>query len=690
MKTPTFATSASAFLAASLLAATVGAQSTSPTPGTPTSTNPTSTNPTSTGDTIVATWQGGQLLQSDYESWRAFHQYEDDPATIRELAYLESMARNQPRDSDDDLRTRIELEVARQRILSKALRLHTIASVTVDDEEVEALFRDNPDAFQRPAKMHLRNLYKRLPEGEEAEAVRARMDELHQRLLKGDDFEQLARQESESQTRFRGGNLGFIDVDELPPSLVELVGRLQPGQVSAPVEHTVQAEGRRGRGITIFYCEELRPGQALSPQEVRQRMHARLLRQHQLEAWETLQNELLTAAAPRLTPESSTIVFELPGCRATEDQANPDQANPNKHPDCWLSTRGLAMLSELKRGPLPEAATSNPQARQSLVHSWALGVLSARRAVELGLDEQPEIAAALRWERLDVLAQRELQRRIDARWQSPTEEQLSQHYAASAQRYRRSPAVHLALIQFGAAQSADVLQQAADVAQRLESGDLDFATAARRYSQHPSATDGGDVGWLDQPQVTSWGTNVVQALRQLAPGQRTGLIHTENGLWLFELRGRRESSTLTFEDARPRVVAELEQLRKRELENTVRAQQIAAIGVEIPAIPEAITNDAEPRSTKTIRWSTATEFENYGYHVYRGLSADGPFERLTTEPVPGAGTTDVPHSYSFEDVTVEPDVQYFYFVESISMNGDRKRLTPVQPATVRGSDNPRE
>ena len=81
----------------------------------------------------------------------------------------------------------------------------------------------------------------------------------------------------------------------------------------------------------------------------------------------------------------------------------------------------------------------------------------------------------------------------------------------------------------------------------------------------------------------------------------------------------------------------------------------------------------------TLRWSTASEFENYGYHVYRSQSADGPFERLTGEAIEGAGTTDLEQRYAYVDEAAEVDVCYFYFVESVSIHGERKRITPVTP-----------
>jgi len=85
----------------------------------------------------------------------------------------------------------------------------------------------------------------------------------------------------------------------------------------------------------------------------------------------------------------------------------------------------------------------------------------------------------------------------------------------------------------------------------------------------------------------------------------------------------------------------------------------------------------EPPLSNTLRWSTASEVDNFGFDVYRGLSEEGPFERLTADPIPGAGTTDTPSQYSHVDSGIEPDTTYYYYVESISLQGMREQFTPI-------------
>jgi hypothetical protein len=87
--------------------------------------------------------------------------------------------------------------------------------------------------------------------------------------------------------------------------------------------------------------------------------------------------------------------------------------------------------------------------------------------------------------------------------------------------------------------------------------------------------------------------------------------------------------------------------------------------------------ETEATYTNTLRWKTASEVDNFGFDIYRTTDEEGPFERITREPVPGAGTTDEPQSYVFVDDTIDPNRGYHYYIESISMAGVRERFSPV-------------
>ena len=106
----------------------------------------------------------------------------------------------------------------------------------------------------------------------------------------------------------------------------------------------------------------------------------------------------------------------------------------------------------------------------------------------------------------------------------------------------------------------------------------------------------------------------------------------------------------------------------------------AATPAVAPAAAPAATPVPEEPPFNRLKWSTASEVDNYGFDVYRGESEDGPFVRLTPAPVEGGGTTDEPRSYVFVDDTIDPYRTYDYYVESISMSGARERFTPIAKA----------
>ncbi len=78
-----------------------------------------------------------------------------------------------------------------------------------------------------------------------------------------------------------------------------------------------------------------------------------------------------------------------------------------------------------------------------------------------------------------------------------------------------------------------------------------------------------------------------------------------------------------------------------------------------------------------VKWVTASEVNNFGFDVFRGDSEDGPFVKVNEFTVPGAGNSDIPSKYKFVDETIEAGKVYWYYVESISMSGQREKFTPT-------------
>ena len=143
--------------------------------------------------------------------------------------------------------------------------------------------------------------------------------------------------------------------------------------------------------------------------------------------------------------------------------------------------------------------------------------------------------------------------------------------------------------------------------------------------------------------------------------------------------------------AQPTTDAAADASQATDADQSAAAEAVA----QVPEVPVGQCGDQgelEPaeRIANTPRWSTASELENFGFDVYRADSEDGPFERLTSDPIPGAGTSDEPHQYSFRDDTIDPCMDCWYYVESVSTSGTREKFTPTfrAPAKRRAADCP--
>lgn len=122
---------------------------------------------------------------------------------------------------------------------------------------------------------------------------------------------------------------------------------------------------------------------------------------------------------------------------------------------------------------------------------------------------------------------------------------------------------------------------------------------------------------------------------------------------------------------------------------------VAAPALASPDAPSCGSQKDRPaadRVANTLRWTTASEQDNFGYDIYRGAAEDGPFSKLTTRPILGHGTTDETNDYSYRDDAIDPCKAYWYYVESISTSGERERFTPIfkadrkrQPAALADS-----
>jgi len=96
--------------------------------------------------------------------------------------------------------------------------------------------------------------------------------------------------------------------------------------------------------------------------------------------------------------------------------------------------------------------------------------------------------------------------------------------------------------------------------ERLQSGKTDFAALAAELSEDErTKADGGDLGWFSRERLPVGFTKGVFAL----PDHTPTLVQSKIGWHLVEVLGRKPVEPLSFEDAKPEIIAALQAERRR-------------------------------------------------------------------------------------------------------------------------------
>jgi hypothetical protein len=117
-------------------------------------------------------------------------------------------------------------------------------------------------------------------------------------------------------------------------------------------------------------------------------------------------------------------------------------------------------------------------------------------------------------------------------------------------------------------------------------------------------------------------------------------------------------------------------------------------GIEVPVELSAFTAEAQDCYV-LLQWTTQTEQDNYGFHVYRAMAEPTEYTRITQAIIPGAGTSTVPHHYSYADRAVEGGLTYFYKLADVDAQGNQTfhgpvsvTVTPARFALLGNQPNP--
>jgi peptidyl-prolyl cis-trans isomerase SurA len=123
-------------------------------------------------------------------------------------------------------------------LTQEVIRREVGGRMDIPTEEVKKYYEAHKEQFNRPEEVALAEIFlsTESKSPEETEAVRTRADDLRSRLVKGEDFVQLAKRYSTGSTADEGGELGVFERGQLSKQIEDAVFSLEKGQYSEVIQ----------------------------------------------------------------------------------------------------------------------------------------------------------------------------------------------------------------------------------------------------------------------------------------------------------------------------------------------------------------------------------------------------------------------------------------------------------------------
>ena len=151
------------------------------------------------------------------------------------------------------------------------LNAQALAGVQVSEQEIEQYYKLNPDKFSAPELRQARHILLRSDAKDSAElkaAKRKKLEAILAQVKAGNDFGQLARENSEDASGKNGGDLGFFSKEQIVPPFAEAAFSLKEGEVSGIVETQF--------GLHLIKLEKIRPANVTTLAAAREQIIAEL------------------------------------------------------------------------------------------------------------------------------------------------------------------------------------------------------------------------------------------------------------------------------------------------------------------------------------------------------------------------------------------------------------------------------
>lgn len=214
---------------------------------------------------------------------------------LQELLYQEAVNKNLEKDEE----VTNTLEKLKKKVLAQKLLEKVIMDITkISDDEIKKHYEENKDDYKVPEQLNAAHILVMVKEGENPEKDKealVKAEGLLKRIKKGDDFSELARENSDCPSKAKGGDLGYFSKGQMVPEFEEAAFKLKPGEVSGIVKTKF--------GYHIIKLLDKKPEGAREFSEVKEEISQKLAKQGQKDAFDKYTESLKAKAKITINEE---------------------------------------------------------------------------------------------------------------------------------------------------------------------------------------------------------------------------------------------------------------------------------------------------------------------------------------------------------------------------------------------------
>ncbi len=134
----------------------------------------------------------------------------------------------------EDYKKQIETQIKRVKFVNQVIG----PQVKITDQDLRDYYSQNQERFRGGVRAQIAQIFlpfENFQSQAEVEAFKDEAIDIANRARRGADFKELARKHSKGANAENGGDLGMVNLKDLPESVALAVKALKPGEVSTPV-----------------------------------------------------------------------------------------------------------------------------------------------------------------------------------------------------------------------------------------------------------------------------------------------------------------------------------------------------------------------------------------------------------------------------------------------------------------------